>query len=175
MSCETNVCHLAQKIKSNPYISFQYNCHVSKTIDLKFLPFNINIFDDDNNLNCLGDLIEVPDKVCESCCEVMETKVSIGNIVFVDCQKKDSSAAYHNVTIDNIQQEINAHGLSLSLHGIVHFSPPTRTNGIGHYIALINRRNQKWEAYDDLLKKCVKPPKFVNPALLIYVNNVLTS
>lgn len=171
ISCETNVCYLAQKIKIKPSISVQYKCHEEKTTDLKYLPINIDVFDDDNNLNCLSNFIDISDKVCDTCDSLVVPSVSTGKIIFIDCQKKDPFAKYSHITTEHIQSQINTCGSSFSLQSIIHFIPPSRNNGVGHYIALIRRPNLKWEAYDDLLKKCGKIPTFINPALLIYIQD----
>lgn len=78
------------------------------------------------------------------------------------------SVTYSNVSVENIESKISISNRLFELKGIIDFKMPATRNGIGHYTALLKRPNSKWEVYDDLLTKVCKPPKYINPVILVY-------
>lgn len=168
ISCNVNVAYLLEKVLTSNSIEIKLTCCSSRLISLKFLPINIHVFDDDDCLSNISNYITIPERSCDDCEARMCCDFSTNDIVYVDCQKMDSSTAYSNITVDKIQVQFTLSNKIYVLKGVINFNLPITRDGMGHYTSLLHRPNGKWEVFDDLLSKPCNVTKNINPVILVY-------
>lgn len=175
IDCETNVFYIIPKLLPEYLYSYSREsrcdrCKKSTSSNRCFVDIDMNMLEQQTIKglnNCILDTLINEHKECK--CGGTKTFVTnFSNAILIDVSLKEEIP---KMRLDEIPKRLNILGLVFELVACIQYIGDAKPESLGHYVAHIFRRNNRWQLYDDSKAHILKSNTRIEMKvqLLIYV------